>query len=219
MVNLNLKRFIKVNLSESQVIFLQSFIYFLDIIIFSGIFIFSLYRLVTSDNILLSRIGGDFSGHTLFWLSLSAFAIYVRIKLPHAYHHWFKYTIQSIIIPIFAMVIIEGMFQIGYTITYIDELRLTQAQIGIVIGLLICLIFKTDRMFEKYPLLIAIFATGMFVVIWQLIGMPTTITVFSLGGKTQFFYSSVINLIEDLQWILGIGIFYLAFRYSVNIYE
>jgi len=160
------------------------------------------------NGMLFSRVGSISSGHTLVWIIILLFAIYFRLGINNSrpIHNFIKWIATMV----FTIAIIECTFQMLFIMkdpfyhrpTFIP---IIETLIGLVVGIRM----ESYKLFDfKWLGFFFIFMVG-----WFAMGMPLTV---SNNTMTEYYYNKGVNMIEILQWFLGLSMFAVGFKFEVD---
>ena len=190
----------------------QKYLYFGQVIFFSGLLIYYFIMLILSGDPLLSRVGNPYSGHTISWIAILVSALCIRLKTPYKEYPIYN-AIQSLLAFMLGAMITEGVWHLFYLTVKPSIILLTlPTKLEIIIGIATAFIAGTYILFDKELFWFSILGLFLYFILWRFIGMPVSLEIGMSKTKSAFYYSDAVNLIEVAQWLLGMFFFTVAYK-------
>ncbi len=202
----------KIFLSIENDVNFQKYLYFSQVIFFSGLLVYYSVMLILSGDPLLSRVGNPYSGHTISWIAILVSALCIRLKTPYKEYPLYN-AIQSLLAFMLGAMITEGVWHLFYlTIKPEIDLLTLSTKLEIIVGVTTAFIAGTYDLFDKRKFWTAVCILSIYFIGWRLLGMPVSLEIGIEKSKSMFYYSSFVNLIEVSQWLIGMSLFSLAYK-------
>ena len=219
MKRLEKKRFFTVENNPS----FQRYLYFGQILVFSGMIAYYSVFFLINGNPLLARVGNPYSGHTISWLVILTGALIIRLKTPYKDYPIY-YAVQSFLAFMLAAMITEGIWHLFYLSVKLETLTLS-TKLQIVLGITAAFIAGTYDFFSKrkfwlvIAVLIAYFVVWRFFICipsWSVVKhcMPVSLEIGVYETGSRFYNDDLVNLLEVSQWIIGMSLFTIAYTGS-----